>query len=338
MLSYSPALCLLSILIASFSPAQGSGSLSGFSTGSQTLSLPKDRNGNPDYCFITKAHTACNAKGYGAKCTRVLGDGVSKFEKAEIMRVHNEFRAKLANGLEKRGRPGPQPSAADMEEMEWDDELARVAQAHANECKFAHDCADCRRVERFGVGQNLYIYKQTQESAATDWTRAITDWYDEVKLFSKRSVKPFRCDRRHHQTNPTTNNNYYYDDDDYDDDDIHGVSSEIAGKDWLLTTVNDVFGNEIDQYYSVDLKSNEESEMFFEDMVPHPKQGIACLSFRYKKYLKDGGQSPLEVLAWPIAAALVNNFFVILFRATSPTAKKMYVALNDVAVEDGPCD
>lgn len=50
----------------------------------------------------------------------------------------------------------------------------------------------CLCLERFGVGQNLYIYKQTQESAATDWTRAITDWYDEVKLFSKNSVKPFK--------------------------------------------------------------------------------------------------------------------------------------------------
>ena len=42
----------------------------------------------------------------------------------------------------------------------WDAELSVVAQAHADQCKFAHDCSDCRRVSRFGVGQNLYIYKQ----------------------------------------------------------------------------------------------------------------------------------------------------------------------------------
>ena len=42
----------------------------------------------------------------------------------------------------------------------WDSELSLVAQAHADQCKFAHDCSDCRRVSRFGVGQNLYIYKQ----------------------------------------------------------------------------------------------------------------------------------------------------------------------------------
>ena len=33
------------------------------------------------------------------------------------MRVHNELRAKVANGQEKRGKPGPQPPAADMEQM-----------------------------------------------------------------------------------------------------------------------------------------------------------------------------------------------------------------------------
>lgn len=47
-------------------------------------------------------------------------------------------------------------------------------------------------IERFGVGQNLYIYKQTRKSAETSWTRAIKDWYDEVELFGNSRVKPFR--------------------------------------------------------------------------------------------------------------------------------------------------
>ena len=56
-------------------------------------------------------------KGFGAKCNQVLGSGTTQQEIKEILRVHNELRAKLANGLEKRGKPGPQPPAADMEEM-----------------------------------------------------------------------------------------------------------------------------------------------------------------------------------------------------------------------------
>ena len=35
----------------------------------------------------------------------------------EILRVHNQWRAKIANGQVTRGRPGPQPPAADMEQM-----------------------------------------------------------------------------------------------------------------------------------------------------------------------------------------------------------------------------
>ena len=56
-------------------------------------------------------------QGFGAKCTQVLGSGTNRKEIEEILRVHNDLRAKIANGLENRGRPGPQPSAADMEQM-----------------------------------------------------------------------------------------------------------------------------------------------------------------------------------------------------------------------------
>ena len=46
-------------------------------------------------------------------------------------------------------------------------------------------------IVRFGVGQNLYIYKQTLKAPANDWTAAVTDWYDEVALFRNKDVQPF---------------------------------------------------------------------------------------------------------------------------------------------------
>lgn len=46
-------------------------------------------------------------------------------------------------------------------------------------------------IARFGVGQNLYIYKQTLKAPANDWTAAVTDWYDEVALFRNKDVQPF---------------------------------------------------------------------------------------------------------------------------------------------------
>jgi len=115
-----------------------------------------------DYCAITPKHTACGQKGPGPSCNGGhLARGVTAAEIEEILAVHNRYRALVARGEERRGAPGPQPGAANMRQMVWDAELSVVAQAHADQCKFAHDCSDCRRVSRFGVGQNLYIYKQS---------------------------------------------------------------------------------------------------------------------------------------------------------------------------------
>ena len=59
----------------------------------------------------------------------------------------------MAAGLELRGLPGPQPPAADMMEMNWDEELADTAQEWANQCKWQH-----RRDEKFSeskIGENI---------------------------------------------------------------------------------------------------------------------------------------------------------------------------------------
>jgi len=146
-----------------------------------------------DYCAITPKHTACGQKGPGPSCNGGhLARGVTAAEIEEILAVHNRYRALVARGEERRGAPGPQPGAANMRQMVWDAELSVVAQAHADQCKFAHDCSDCRRVSRFGVGQNLYIYKQSLRKPDNNWEAGIRDWYEEVTLFSKDHVKPFK--------------------------------------------------------------------------------------------------------------------------------------------------
>ena len=62
--------------------------------------------------------TFSSSQGYGPKCGgSVLSRGVDRTDIEEILRVHNEYRAKIANGQERRGKPGPQPPAADMELM-----------------------------------------------------------------------------------------------------------------------------------------------------------------------------------------------------------------------------
>lgn len=65
---------------------------------------------------------------------RSTESGVTDEEKRLILEEHNYLRQTVATGHV----PG-QPSAQNMQEMHWDDELAAKAQEWANECTFQHD-------------------------------------------------------------------------------------------------------------------------------------------------------------------------------------------------------
>ncbi|XP_063843649.1 uncharacterized protein LOC135090578 isoform X2 [Scylla paramamosain] len=146
-----------------------------------------------DYCKFTSEHTACKFSGRGPRCgPQVRGSGVSSEDAAVIVALHNELRSKVARGEETRGAPGPQPSGANMRALAWDEELATVAQRHADQCVFEHECPDCRRVDRFGVGQNLFISFQSNLDLRIQWSRAILSWFDEVADFPNTSIHPYQ--------------------------------------------------------------------------------------------------------------------------------------------------
>ena len=64
-------------------------------------------------------------------CSRAI---MTAEEKAVLVDKHNELRRKVAKGQESQGSPGPQPGASNMNELVWDDEVARVAQMWADQC------------------------------------------------------------------------------------------------------------------------------------------------------------------------------------------------------------
>jgi hypothetical protein len=93
----------------------------------------------------------------------------------------------VATGRESRGSSGGQPSAANMREMVWDEELAVVAQRWADQCTFDHDQE--RSVVRFRVGQNVYVSSRSRDRAnKEDVIKGIMGWYDEVQDFSARGI------------------------------------------------------------------------------------------------------------------------------------------------------
>jgi len=137
----------------------------------------------------------------------------------------------------------------------------------------------------------------------------------------------------------------------------------MSGKDWELKTSLSFLGQS-DNYYEVVLNPGEKSEMVFSDMVETPSRGVACLTFRYKKfYSGESNSPPLQVLAWPfkgrpgrvniqrssptestwiraqVTFRKIDNFFLVVFRGTAPTGTtdKMMLAIDDVTVTEGRC-
>ncbi|KAF0314068.1 CRISP/Allergen/PR-1 [Amphibalanus amphitrite] len=143
------------------------------------------------YCRFTPKHTLCQHRGPGPRCDQMQARGVTAREAKYIVAEHNELRDKVASGRETRGSIYSQPQAANMRQLEWDEELAKVAQRHAEQCVFKHDCRDCKRVARFKVGQNLYSSSSTRLDNFSEWRRAIYAWYDEVALFNPEHIEPF---------------------------------------------------------------------------------------------------------------------------------------------------
>ncbi|KFM79245.1 Venom allergen 5, partial [Stegodyphus mimosarum] len=132
-------------------------------------------------------HSFC--KPQNRTCSIVI-EGVRDNDKYLILDLHNKYRSKVAQGLEKRA--GGLPQASNMMQLFWDKELEAVATNWAKQCIYKHDCSDCRKVENFAVGQNIgYIENYCPSRGKCDipqrnWTGIIQLFYDEVAIFPKR--------------------------------------------------------------------------------------------------------------------------------------------------------
>ena len=80
---------------------------------------------------------------------------ITSSEKVAILAKHNAFRNEV--------------DAKFMYKLYWDDELAKMAQAHANMCAFDHDLAENRISPVYGFynGQNMLMTKDTRSSLSS---------------------------------------------------------------------------------------------------------------------------------------------------------------------------
>ncbi|CAL4133678.1 unnamed protein product, partial [Meganyctiphanes norvegica] len=156
-----------------------------------TRQLPEEITMSIGWSFPLVLSALCVQQS-AATCNALYSRGVSSEDINLIVHHHNWYKSRVASGQEGLGAPGPQPTGANMRQLEWDDELARKAQNHADQCIFGHDDRDNRRVSRFSVGQNLYTRSTSNFDSEVEWGRAIKEWYSEVKDFSPNSINPYQ--------------------------------------------------------------------------------------------------------------------------------------------------
>uniref|UniRef100_A0A646QDZ6 Cysteine-rich venom protein n=1 Tax=Hemiscolopendra marginata TaxID=943146 RepID=A0A646QDZ6_9MYRI len=107
-----------------------------------------------------------------ALCCRMSERGVDDKMKAKLLDLHNKFRQKVANGQQPN-----QPSASNMKEVHWDDEIATKAQQIVERCVFQHSTYEERKTSKYPiVGENIYM-----GSYANPLDTAMNMWFDEVK-------------------------------------------------------------------------------------------------------------------------------------------------------------
>jgi hypothetical protein len=113
-------------------------------------------------------HTSCQPR--GSSFTLSLAPDRTGID--TILTLHNNARSIVS------------PTASSMSMLRWDTRLARIAQSRSDQCVFAHDCGDCRKVLNLGasvyVGQNAF----SQSGGSFTWTSAINAFLNEKQYFS----------------------------------------------------------------------------------------------------------------------------------------------------------
>ncbi|CAN7995494.1 unnamed protein product [Ixodes hexagonus] len=134
-------------------------------------------------------HTACKPK--NDKC-KITASGLTDAKKAEFLKAHNDFRMKVA-----KGELPSFPKAAAMLTLAWDDELANVAQALADQCTksngaLEHDKPEERFTAKYkSVGQNVEWDGASATTPDVEVTTAVTEWFDGYKKFKVADLKKF---------------------------------------------------------------------------------------------------------------------------------------------------
>lgn len=146
---------------------------------------------DPLLCKTDHLHIGCNATDdFGPACpsnTEVIP--MDDKLRDMILDLHNSLRSELANG-----KMEGFASAERMAVLEWNDELAKLAEYNTRTCLYSHD--DCRATEQYRhAGQNI-ARKSKPNNITVEVTRAIQDltnkWWQEYVDTNQTVVDSYR--------------------------------------------------------------------------------------------------------------------------------------------------
>ncbi|XP_037818696.1 antigen 5 like allergen Cul n 1-like [Lucilia sericata] len=139
-------------------------------------------------CYNDDKHIACDNDGkFYSTCPKDAAKReMTESLKKLIVKAHNEKRNIVAGGDVKHLKP-----ACRMATMEWDDELASLAELNVLQCKMNHD--DCHNTDKFKYsGQNLNSLGFTQSPNDTAIIeKSIRLWYWEKSDVSQAIIDKF---------------------------------------------------------------------------------------------------------------------------------------------------
>ena len=116
-----------------------------------------------------------------------------------VLDGHNEIRSDVASGL-----VGNEPTATDMVKLDWDDDLALVAQNWVDQCIWDHNS---NRTSEYGalVGGNIYVGENLAVYLTTGSPPNLVDfaldiWFDEVADYTYGPLTNAAADSSGHYT------------------------------------------------------------------------------------------------------------------------------------------
>ncbi|CAH0559592.1 unnamed protein product [Brassicogethes aeneus] len=118
--------------------------------------------------LVPSSRAACDVK----------GGGVTEDEKNQILKLHNDFRKKIANGQVK-----DQPRGINLKRVSWNACLGSEADSAAQQCEPEQRKISCNAFSK--PGQLYYTSEASSESDnKADWSEAINSWISEMSNYT----------------------------------------------------------------------------------------------------------------------------------------------------------